>query len=281
MKGQIIKAHSSNFVVECEKQLYNCTARGLLKRGEDGLVCGDYVEFDGKVITSICDRKNKFIRPSVSNVDVVIIVVSPTPKPDFHLIDKVVINAVKEDVEIVFVVNKTDVDDNLYDFICSEYMHCSNMFFRVSAKDKKGIIDLKSYLKNKVCVLSGQSAVGKTSLVNAMFDLSLKTGELSEKILRGRHTTTYSELHAYEDIKIIDSPGFAVIDADVDIEVLPECYPEYFNIQSGCKFRGCAHVSEPNCAVKKAVLDGVLSKTRYERYLDIYNELKSKRGLYE
>ena len=136
-------------------------------------------------------------------------------------------------------------------------------------------------LSDKLAVLAGQSAVGKTSIVNAMFGLDLKTGELSEKIVRGKHTTTRSEIFEVEDVKIIDSPGFAVIDADVDVKLLPECYNEYFNVSSMCKFRGCTHISEPECKVKELVQSGKLSKQRYERYVEIYNELSTRRTIYE
>ena len=281
MKGQVVKAHSSNFIVESDGKRFDCSARGILKHNKNTIVCGDFVEFDGEVINSVLPRKNLFIRPSVANIDTVVIVVSPEPKPDFYLIDKLCINAIKEDCDIVFVINKTDLNDDLFDFIKSEYKYCSNNFFKVSAKDHQGIDEVKFFLKDKLCVLSGQSAVGKTSLINALFNLNLKTGELSEKILRGKHTTTHSELHVYEGIKLIDSPGFAVIDADVKLDVLPECYPEYFSLQQNCKFRGCTHVSEPNCCVKEAVNLGKLSKTRYERYVEIYTELSKRRDIYE
>ena len=129
--------------------------------------------------------------------------------------------------------------------------------------------------------MAGQSAAGKTSIVNSAFGLDLKTGEVSEKIARGRHTTTRSEIFEIDDIKIIDSPGFAVIDAMVDLLDLPKCYPEYVEVEYLCKFRGCSHVSEPDCRVKELVNLGVLSKKRYERYIEIYDEVSKRRIIYE
>ena len=231
-------------------------------------------------VEKILERKNSFIRPSVANIDTVVIVVAPQPKPDFYLIDKLTINAIKEDCEIIFVVNKSDIDNGIYKKIKKEYKHCSKKFIEVSTKDNTGIDELRNELKGKLCVLAGQSAVGKTSIINSLFFLNLKTGELSEKIQRGKHTTTSSQMHVFGDIKIIDSPGFAVIDADVDLSVLPECYPEYFELQSGCKFRGCAHISEPECKVKEAVNNGTLSIDRYNRYVEIYKELLERREIY-
>lgn len=281
MIGQVVKAHSSNFIVDAKGVKYDCKARGLLKLNKFNIVCGDFVEFSNGVIEKVLPRKNVFIRPSVANIDTVVIVVSPEPKPDLYLVDKLCINAIKEDCEIIFVVNKTDISDDLYEFITNEYKFCTDKFYKISAKEKEGIDELRDQLKGKLCVLSGQSAVGKTTLVNALFNLNLKTGDLSEKILRGKHTTTHSELHVFKGVKLIDSPGFAVIDADVILDVLPECYPEYFERSPSCKFRGCTHVNEPDCAVKKAVLSGELSKTRYDRYVEIFTELRNRREIYD
>lgn len=281
MIGQIVKAHSSNFIVEVDNKLYDCSARGVIKHNKQNIVCGDFVDFSDGVINKVLDRKNMFIRPSVANIDTVVIVIAPQPKPDFYLIDKLVINAVKEGCEIIFAINKTDISKELFDRIKEEYKYCSSTFISVSATENQGIDELRNSLKGKLCVLAGQSAVGKTSLINSLFFLNLKTGELSEKILRGKHTTTHSEMHIFGDIRLIDSPGFAVIDADVDLTVLPECYPEYFNLQSGCKFRGCSHISEPDCKVKQAVKDGLLSKDRYDRYVEIYKEMLQRREIYD
>ena len=149
--------------------------------------------------------------------------------------------------------------------------------FSVSSKNGDGISELKLYLSEKLSVFAGQSAVGKTSITNAMFSLQLKTGDLSQKIVRGKHTTTRSEIFEYENVRIIDSPGFAVIDADVELNDLKIFYPEYLEVSNLCKFRGCAHVSEPNCKVKELVDNGILSKKRYERYVQIYKEIQSRR----
>ncbi len=277
LKGQVYKAHSNSYYVMSDGKLNKCGARGLLKIKSDGICVGDYVEFDKGVITNIYPRKNRFIRPSVSNIDVIVAVISPEPKPDLLLVDKLLISAEKENVDRVVVVNKTDVNDNLIDDIKNEYKNLSLDVLCVSAKTGEGIEELKKRIENKVAVLAGQSAVGKTSIINSIFGLELKTGELSEKILRGKHTTTRSEIFEYSDYKIIDSPGFAVIEADVSLDVLPECYPEYFEVSCGCKFRGCSHVNEPDCKVKEMVNKGVFSSNRYKRYLEIYEEISKRR----
>ncbi len=279
--GQIYKATSNAYWVKVGEKLIKCVARGAIKsRGED-LCVGDFVTIENNAIKSIEQRKNRFIRPNVANVDYIVSVFSPNPKPDFYLIDKLYVNAVKEDVEMIIVVNKADIDVSLYQHMLNEYEKLGIKILCVSAKTGDGIDELKNLLKGKLSVFAGQSAVGKTSLVNALFNMQLKTGELSEKIARGKHTTTRSEIFEKDNIKIIDSPGFAVIDAMVELDELPECYPEYLEHAHLCKFRGCMHVNEPQCKVKQLVEDGVLSKERYLRYVEIYNELLLRRKNYD
>ena len=191
------------------------------------------------------------------------------------------LNAVKEDVKFIIIVNKADVDELFINEITAEYGRLGVEIVQISTKTLMGIDALKEKLKNNLTVLAGQSAVGKTSLVNAMFNLGLKVGELSDKIQRGKHTTTRSEIFEYEQAKLIDTPGFAVIDAVVSLDELPECYPEYFVVANQCKFRGCAHINEPDCKVKELVEEGKLSKKRYERYVEIYNDISKRRNIYE
>lgn len=281
MTGQVYKAHTDSYSVKCGNQLYKCVARGILKRRGNDIAVGDLVEFENGVIKAVHERKNRFIRPNVSNIDLIVAVVSPEPKPDFYLLDKLYVNAVKENVEFLIVVNKSDIDDTLYKNIVSEYSGLGIDILCVCAKSGLGIDALKNKLKNKLTVLAGQSAAGKTSIVNTSFGLELKTGEVSEKIARGRHTTTRSEIFEFGEIRLIDSPGFAVIDAMVELDELPRCYPEYVEVEHECKFRGCSHISEPQCKVKELVDNGTLSKSRYQRYMEIYEEISKRRIIYE
>ena len=277
MTGQVYKAHSDKYAVNLDGEIITCTARGVLKREREKIAVGDFVEVENGAIKRVINRKNLFIRPFVANVDVIVAVISPKPKPDFLLIDKLLINAIKEDVKVIFAVNKTDIDGALFDLVNKTYGGLGFEILPVSATEKVGIDALKEKIKGKLTVFAGQSAVGKTSLVNATFNLNLKTGDLSEKIERGKHTTTYSEIHEYGGVKIIDSPGFAVLEAFIKAEEIPEYYPEYFELSPKCKFRGCTHTSEPDCEVKRAVSAGKLDKDRYDRYLEIYNELLKRR----
>lgn len=281
MIGQVYKVHTDSYSVKCGEKLYKCGARGILKRRGNDIAVGDMVEVENWVITCVKQRQNRFIRPNVSNIDLILAVVSPEPKPDFYLLDKLYLNAVKEGVEFALVINKTDIDDSLYKSILAEYGNLGVEVLCVCAKTGDGISALKDKLISKLTVLAGQSAAGKTSIVNAMFGLELKTGAVSDKIARGKHTTTRSEIFEYENIKLIDSPGFAVIDAMVDLDELPYCYPEYVSVSVECKFRGCAHINEPQCKVKELVENGILSKSRYQRYIEIYNEISKRRIIYE
>ena len=279
--GQVYKVHTNKYFVKVGENLVQCDARGLLKIKGEGILVGDLVEVEKTTIVKVLERKNRFIRPNVSNVDSVVAVLAPEPKPDYFLLDKLCVNALKEGVEFVLVVNKSDINENLFNEIKAEYSNAIVKFFSVSSKTGQGVDQLKDYLTGKLSVFAGQSAVGKTSITNAMFSLNLKTGDLSQKIVRGKHTTTRSEIFEFENIKIIDSPGFAVIDADVELNDLKSFYPEYLEVAEGCKFRGCAHVSEPNCKVKELVENGVLSKKRYDRYVQIYKEIQTRRISYE
>ena len=279
MKGQVYKVQTDSFAVKLNNEIITVKARGLFKKNNQDIVVGDYVEVENGVISRVYERSNRLIRPSVCNVDMVVLLISPQPKPDFYLIDKVLVNAIKEGIEVVFVINKIDSENTLLDQL-SQYSHLGIKTYQVSAKLKVGVSELKERLKNKLSVLVGQSAVGKTSLVNAMFNLNLKTGDLSS-IGRGKHTTTRSEIFECEDIKVVDSPGFAVIDADVSLDEFPQCYPEYFEVSNDCKFRGCSHTSEPNCKVKELVEKGVYSLERYNRYVEIYKTIQERRKIYE
>ena len=279
--GQVYRVHSNKYFVKLGDKLIRCGARGLLKLNNNEILVGDFVEIEKDTIISIKERTSRFIRPNVSNVDSIVAVVSPQPKPDYYLLDKLYINAVKEGVDFYIVVNKSDITSDVYQEIMATYSNLDVNFLHVCAKTGQGISELKQVLKNKLSVLAGHSAVGKSSIINAMFDMQLKVGDLSEKIERGRHTTTRSEIFEVENIKIIDSPGFAVIDANIDTKDMPSFYPEYVSVSSQCKFRGCLHINEPQCKVKELVESGVLSKERYQRYKEIYNELQNRRIIYE
>ena len=279
MKGRLVKVCSDGYTVRVDGIDYPCRARGRLRLLADGLAVGDYVKMEKGVITEVYERKNSLVRPRVSNIDATVIVIASEPKPDYYLVDKVLIASNKLGIETLIAVNKSDINSNLYNEVLSQYESVCKVI-EVSAKDNIGTDKLKEFLRNRTVVLAGQSAVGKTSLINAIFSLDLRVGELSEKIARGRHTTTYSEIFERDGICVVDSPGFAAIEADVTEEELSSLYPEYLEYAPKCRFRGCTHLSEPECAVAEAVEEGKLSKERYTRYKNIITDIKNRRKNY-
>ncbi|MBR5192111.1 MAG: ribosome small subunit-dependent GTPase A [Clostridia bacterium] len=279
MTGVVIKVNSNRYFVNIENQVLTCSAYGKVK--DYGIKVGDLVEIENQSIKKVLPRKNDLVRPNVANVDAVVIFVAPLPKPDYLLIDKLIINSIKLGLEIIFVVNKNDLSKSFFTEFCCEYKDVDAKFYSINTIDGFGIDDIKNELKGKLSVLAGQSAVGKTSFINALFNLELKTGELSEKIGRGKHTTTSSKIYQQDGIKVIDSPGFAVIYASVTHKDVQEYYLEYLELAPNCKFRGCKHIEEPNCAVKEAVEKGKLSKERYTRYIEIYKELLRRKENYD
>ncbi len=281
MTGQVYEIQSSKYTVFCDGKFYLCVARGLLKIKSRGIAVGDFVEFDGEIIARVLPRKNLLTRPLLANADQVIIVVSPVPKPDFYLIDKLIVNAEYSGLKVLIAVNKSDLSGDLYDIVKNEYGECGMPILKISSKDCCGIEELKRFALGKLSLLAGQSAAGKTSIVNALFGTFLKTGDVSSKTERGKHTTTFSKIYEKGGVMVADTPGFAVIDAAVKSHELPAFYPEYAKLESHCKFRGCSHITEPDCAVISAVERGDLSRRRYERYKEMIKELKLKEKYYE
>ena len=274
MQGRIIKIVSNVYTVDTENGVYNCVVRKRIKNDVKPVV-GDIVEVletcDAFVIDDLYDRKNSLIRPYVANVDVAVIVVSPKPKPDFLLVDKVIVNAIDENIEPIIVCNKSDVSK----LDLSEYKNFK--VFYTSAKTEDGIKELKNYLSNKTVCLIGQSAVGKSSLINAMANLNLQTGGLAKKTERGKHTTRQTELIKCDDFWVIDTCGFSLLNTiDIEPEELRLYYEEFLSYADECRYHGCTHTTEPDCEIIRRV--GVdIPKGRYERYVEIFKELEEKR----
>lgn len=275
IKGVIIKSRSKEFVVLSGGKEYTCVARGNLKIKDKKLITGDRVEFLDGVITAIEDRKNSIGRPRVANVDVVNIVIATKPQPDFMLVDKMIIECVRVGVRVFLTVNKCDLDQKTADYVRENYVNAVDAVFTISAESGEGVDELKNAVKGKTCCLAGQSAVGKTSICNAVFGKNEAVNSLSEKTDRGRHTTTAREIHYDDDLLIVDTPGFSSFDVqEVSSYDLANFYKDFAPYNGNCFYVGCMHVSEPDCKLKKAVDDGYVFKDRYLRYLAIYKEIK-------
>ena len=275
--GRVIKAVASKFFVDTKDGVKVCFARKRLKN--DGIIfVGDYVTIakdrDSFVIEDVKPRKNCLIRPYVSNIDVCFIVIAPEPEPDFVLVDKVIVNCLAEGIEPVLVKNKCDINDidtSEYDGVV-EQIACS-------ASTSRNVAKLIEYAKGKTACFAGQSAVGKSSLLNAILDSDeLEVGELAHKIKRGKNTTRKTEIFAVgNDTYFVDTCGFSMLEA---AKIEPEDLRLYFDdlekYRPECRFNMCVHIDEPDCAVKEHV-GKEIGVGRYERYKTIYNELVQRR----
>lgn len=275
MKGRVIKGVASRYVIETDGVKRNAVARKKLK--DDKILIGDFVEYSEErgscVIEKVLPRKNSLIRPYIANVDACLIVVAPVPEPDFLLVDKIIVNCLHEDIKPILVANKLDVG-NIEEL--RNYFGIVDIY-SVSASSGEGIDELLNTLSGKTVCFAGQSAVGKSSIINAFLKSdALKTDGLSKKIQRGKHTTRHAELLTFLNCSLIDTCGFSMLETvDIKYNELNLFYDEFELLRGLCRFKTCTHTTEPDCAVKSEVSISV-SKSRYDRYVQIFNELKEK-----
>ncbi len=283
-KGILIKAISGFYYVACDGNVYECKARGNFRKAGVSPVVGDIVKFTltdnvHGIVEEIENRKNLFNRPLVANIDKLFIVSAyTTPAPDTLMIDRLTALAVYNNIEPIIVFNKADMGS--FDELNDIYVKAGFKTYVVSAKDNIGLDLLKGEMRDCVCAFSGNSGVGKSSIINALFpNLQLKTGEVSDKLGRGRHTTRHTELFFVGDgAYVVDTPGFSSVDTNEDLYAfklsLPECFPEFYEYLGRCKFTSCSHTSEKGCAVIEALRNGKIQKSRHDSYVSLSNELK-------
>ena len=286
--GRVIKFYNSFFFVNVGGEILPCKLRGLLKRDKkigSAVYVGDFVEVSrlkdkSGVIESVQSRRNVLIRPSIANVDRVILTFAvDAPKLHPLLLNRFIALAEKSAVgEIIICVNKIDLAPS--ENFLSEYEPLYKIL-RVSALTGEGIDELRKILSTGVTVFAGPSGVGKSSLLNAVDKrLKLKVGSVSEKILRGKHTTRVAELIEFGGGFLVDTPGFSAVDlteADIDKKNLWHCFKEFATFASACKFiNGCSHSHEPDCGVKAAVERGDILRERYDCYLTLLSEANVK-----
>ena len=282
MKGKIVKLTGGYYYINCEDKIYETRARGNFRHQKIDPIVGDIVEFKYEenslgYIEKVYPRKNMLTRPKVSNVDTALIVI-PVRDPEYNLmlIDKTIIQAEYEGIEIAVVINKVDLDEEESKKLFDIYTKSGFKTFMISATIKDTLIDLKQFLKGKTVALCGVSATGKSSITSQILDKNVEIGRVSDKTRRGKHTTRHVELLYSNDIYIFDTPGFSSINLDIDYEDLKNYFREFKEYQKFCKFNNCNHINEPKCGVKKAVLEGNIPKTRYENYTQIFEDLKKK-----
>ncbi len=279
--GRILRSLSGFYDVQTADGLINCRGRGHLRRGEETPLTGDVVEISverGKgMVEKILPRKNSFVRPAVANVDVLVVFaanVNPITEP--YLIDRVAAIAGDQEVEVVICVNKCDLDPGLD--LAKIYRNAGFAVFQTSAETGEGIEELRQFLQGKLAAFTGNSGVGKSSVLNRLCpELELATGEVSEKLGRGRHTTRHVELYKLaEETYVADTPGFSSFDTDQMEVILKEnlqyAFPDFAQHIGNCQFRDCTHRKEPGCAVRAALDAGELEPTRYDSYLRLYEK---------
>lgn len=282
MTGIIVKGIGGFYYVKCEDGIvYECKARGVFRKQNIKPVIGDKVEIEllkGKGnIVKIGERRTVLVRPPVSNVDNIMIVVSAkNPDPDFGLIDKMLITAEFKGIKPIICINKTDLDDGKN--ILSVYEKTDYPIIFVSTYEDKGIDELKEFLKGKVTAFAGLSGVGKSSILNKLINFNAETGDISDKIKRGRHTTRHVELFELDGGGyVFDTPGFSSFEMEnINAGELYTLFPEMREVK-GCRFKGCAHINEPDCVVKDLVKSGKIPLKRYEDYKEIYEILKLRK----
>ncbi len=284
-KGRIIKALAGFYYIDDGKDIHQCRARGKFRKDAIKPVVGDFVEFqrgnhDDGYLLNILNRKNVLKRPPIANVDQALLVFSRN-EPEFSttLLDKFLLLIEYNDIEPIIVISKMDLetDDNIVQYI-EQYRKAGYKVIETSSKLNKGIDEIKEVFKDKVTVITGQSGVGKSSLLNALdISLDLETNQISKALGRGKHTTRHVELLQLYDGYVADTPGFSSLDLEMEPTEAARAYHDFNELADNCKFRGCLHDSEPHCAVKEAVEEGLISKERYEHYLVMLKELKEKK----
>lgn len=275
MKGRIIRGVGGLYTVRGEnRESYVLRARGRFRREGVTPLVGDAVRFtpgqgeEHGWLEEILPRKTQCVRPPVANISLLVIVVAAEPAPDLLLVDRLLVHAARTGFSALLCVNKCDLDAGLAVTLARQYEGAEIPVVGTSARTGEGLGRLRAAMEGESCCMAGQSAVGKSTLLNALCGLTLKTGNLSEKIRRGKHTTRHAELLEADGLTVLDTPGFSLLDLDAGMEPeqLKEAYPEYEALSGGCRFSPCLHDTEPDCAVLDAVERGQLSPERHERY---------------
>lgn len=285
-QGVVIKGIGGNYDVACEGQILRCRASAKIKHQKNLLAAGEYVELritdDGGYITERLPRRNGLIRPAIANIDQLVILASQAPPvTDPYLIDKVTVVALYQGIQPIILLNKSDLHDSMD--LYRAYQKAGFPVLRASAVTGEGVEEVKAMLAGKISAFTGNSAIGKSSILNRIDSrFGLQVGDMSEKIARGRHTTRHVELFQLDNGGFVaDTPGFSTFDAvrmeKLTKENLQQYFPEIDQFFAQCRFSDCKHIKEPGCVVREAVERGEIAKSRYESYCMLYEEVAAQK----
>lgn len=283
--GLIVKALGGFYYVETSDGVYECRARGVFRKKETSPVVGDHVaiELDAQekgMVTEIFVRKNEVLRPPMANLDKIFVVASICePQPNLFVMDKFLAMSEHKGIEPVVIITKSDLMDT--EPLERVYRHAGFRVLAVSNQTDDFVAEAKELLRNSVCAFTGNTGVGKSSFLNALYpEFQLKTAQISQKLGRGKHTTRHVELYKLEDVNgyVADTPGFSSMDLmryDVILkDDLQYCFREFEPYLGHCRFTGCSHMVEKGCAVLEALAEGKIEASRHASYVELYNEAK-------
>ncbi len=291
MQGKIIKGIAGFYYVHVvHSGIYECKAKGVFRNKKIKPLVGDNVEIEildeenriGNII-NIYDRENELIRPAVSNISQALVVFAiANPMPNLNLLDRFLVMMERNGIDTIICFNKIDlVDEEEILKLRDIYVKAGYHVMFTSTKENMGIEEVLRVIDGKTTAFAGPSGVGKSSLLNALIpEANSQTGEISEKIKRGKHTTRHTEIfNVSDDTYLMDTPGFSSLYVnDFEKEELKDYFREFIEYNDGCRFTGCVHVNEPDCLVKEAVENGEISQSRYDNYILMYEEIKNKKS---
>ncbi len=284
MQGIIIKSLAGFYYVEADGQVYQTRARGNFRKKGQTPYVGDFVDFSAEdqsegYILKIHERKNSLVRPPIVNIDQAVVIMS-AKEPDFNanLLDRFLVLLEQKTIEPLIYISKLDLLEDR-----SQLDDYKAIYEKIGYPFLYSLEELLPHLDKKVTVFMGQTGVGKSTLLNKIApDLALETGQISDSLGRGRHTTRAVSFYNVNGGKIADTPGFSSLDYEVkESELLNDCFPELAEISQGCKFRTCTHTHEPACAVKLALESGQVAQSRYDNYLQFLSEIEQTRETFK
>ena len=284
MQGIIIKSLAGFYYVEADGQVYQTRARGNFRKKGQTPYVGDLVDFSAEdqsegYILKIHERKNSLVRPPIVNIDQAVVIMS-AKEPDFNanLLDRFLVLLEQKTIEPLIYISKLDLLED-----CSQLDAYKAIYEKIGYPFLYSLEELLPHLENKVTVFMGQTGVGKSTLLNKIApELALETGQISDSLGRGRHTTRAVSFYNVNGGKIADTPGFSSLDYEVkESELLNDCFPELAEVSQGCKFRTCTHTHEPACAVKLALETGQVAQSRYDNYLQFLSEIEQTRETFK